>query len=214
MLPEIVEAIIFDLDGTLVHTKPEYRYLVVGEALRKSDRSAPQSQIDDFWFGSEDERTRIIQEKWHLSPEGQFWPAFRDLDTIELRRQYTEVYPDVGLLQVLKERGVKTGIVSAAPDHIIELEIGMLNHSFGSVVRAQLVKGVKPKPSPEGLLKCIGELGVNASKTIYVGDTKTDMETARSAKVYGVLIERGEYDFGKVEADLTITSLKSLGILF
>ena len=204
------EAAIFDLDGTLVHTKPAYRYLIVGKVLTGFCRPFIHSQIDDFWFGSEDDRTRIIQETWHLNPEQEFWPAFRELDTIELRTQYTEVYSDIGILQVLKDRKIKTGIVSAAPDHIIELEVGMLNHNFGAVIRAQLTKGVKPKPSPEGLEKCLDILQVAKQNAIYVGDTRCDMETARSGGVYGILIERGEYDFGKIESDLAITSLEQL----
>jgi len=208
-----IEAGIFDLDGTLVHTKPAYRYLIVGNVLDEFHKPFTNPQIDDFWFGSEDDRTRIIQEKWHLSPEGQFWPAFRELDTIDLRKQYTEVYPDVGILQVLRDRGIKTGIVSAAPDHIIELETAMLSHPFGAVIRAQLVKGLRPKPSPDGLEKCLDILQVAKQNAIYVGDTRCDMETARNAGVYGILIERGEYDFGKIEADLTISSLEALSIL-
>ena len=143
-----------------------------------------------------------------------FWPAYRKQDQIELRRQYTEPYVDVGILQALRDRGIKTGIVSSAPKHIIELELEMLTRDFGSVVRAQPAEGVEQKPSPDGLLKCIRELKVEPSKSIYVGNGSQDLEMARNAKVYGILVDREEYDFGKIEADLTIISLDELRTLF
>lgn len=207
---EAVKAVIFDLDGTLVHTKPGYRYFIVGKALSEFGREVPNSQIDDFWFLSDKDRERIIREIWNLNPDKQFWPVYRGLDQIELRRQYTEPYDDVCILQVLRGRNIKTGIVSSAPAHIINLELEMLKHDFGSVVRAQPANQVMQKPHPEGLLKCICELRTEPSKTIYVGNSRGDMEMARNARVYGVLVERGEYDFGKIEADLTISSLEEL----
>ncbi len=207
---EPVEAVIFDSDGTLVYTKPDYRYLIVGRVLDEFRKPFTNPQIDDFWFLSDEARQGIITELWRLNPEEQFWPSFRKCDKVELRTKYTEPYGDVGILQVLRERGKKTGIVSSAPRHIIKLELQMLNHSFGSVVRAQPADGVEQKPSPDGLLKCIKEIGTSPPKTVYVGNGRQDMEMARNAGVYGILIERGEYDFGEIEADKTITSLEEL----
>jgi len=206
------EAVIFDLEGALVHTKPAYRYIVVGSALSQLNRSAPHSEIDDFWFLSDADRARIIKERWHLDPE-KFWPVFRKFDTIDLRGQYSEVYSDAGVLQVLGKRGVKLGIVSAAPAHIIKLEVEMLNHQFDAVISAQLEEEIEPKPSPEGLEKCLNLLQVGKQGAAYIGNARCDMEMARNAQVFSVLIERGEYNFGRIEADLTITSLKALEII-
>ena len=49
----------FDLDGTLVHTIPEYRYRVVPETIKQAggQRSQSRCAIDRFWFeAGRDER--------------------------------------------------------------------------------------------------------------------------------------------------------------
>ncbi len=210
-------AVIFDLDATLIYTYPAYRYLVVGKALRKlgkPEESIFESDIDDFWFLSDKDREQIIKERWHLDPEEQFWPVFREFETTDLRKQYSRPYEDVKILGVLKDKKKKkTAIVSAAPDNIIELETGLLNHNFDAIIRAQLARGIEPKPSPQGLERCLDILQVAKQNAMYVGDAKADMEMARDAGVYRILIGRGEYNFGNVEADLTISSLNALEII-
>ncbi|MDP3027405.1 MAG: HAD family hydrolase [Nanoarchaeota archaeon] len=212
-----LEAVIFDLDGTLVHTKPEYRHEVVGSTLvelkrgyLKKDIDNLNKEIDDFWFGSEDARARIITEKWGLDPEGEFWPTFRKYDTIELRKEHTQPYPDVGILSELKDRGTKTGIVTSAPEHILNLEIGMLNHKFDAVLRAQLDLGFQKKPHQQALLRCFDLLGVSKDRGCYVGNSPEDMLMAKNTGTPGMLVLRGEYDYGEVESDLAIYSLQPL----
>lgn len=210
-----LKAIIFDLDGTLVHTVPLYRYIVVGnalETLRVKDMF--KRDIDDFWFLGEEERKKIIEDVWKLDPENQFWPAFRIYDTADLRRQHTEAYNDIDIFNFLKEKGIKTGIVTSAPRHILDLELSLLNHKFDSVIRAQLSENVKQKPDKDGLIKCMNQLRVSPDEIIYVGNSIEDMKMARSANVYGVFVDRKEYDFGEVDADLIIPSLSNLRDFF
>jgi len=203
-------AVIFDLDGTLVHTTPKYRYLVIGNILNDFNIKGNKKDIDDLWFLSEKDRRRIIEDIWKLDLENQFWPSFRKYDTLDLRKQHTKVYDDVDILALLNENKLKIGIVTSAPAHIMNLELSLLNHKFGSVVRAQLSDGVKQKPDPDGLIKCMNSLNTNSNNTIYVGNSKEDMEMARNAGVYGVLISRGEYDFENVNPSLRINSLYDL----
>lgn len=207
-----IEAVVFDLDGTLVHTTSDYRYLVVGKTLAKFNKSATNSSIDDFWFRSEEERTRIIQEEWSLDPE-EFWPVFRKYDTSKLREEHTKPYEDTKVLVELKQKGLKMGIVTSAPRHIIDLELGMLNIKFDAVVRAQLTERISPKPSPQGLETCLNKLNIKKENAIYTGNSSEDMELASNSGVFGVLIERGEYTLGKIDCGLRISSLYALRAL-
>jgi len=208
-----IKAAIFDLDGTLVHASPEYRYLVVGNTLRTFGKLSSKSLIDDFWFRAETERARVIQKEWGLDPETEFWPSFHSFDSISLRKEHTKPYEDVGILSEIKDLGLKTGVVTSAPERIIKLEIGMLNYSFDSIIRAQLANGVAQKPHPQGIEKCLAELAVGKNEAFYVGNSPEDMEMATNARVRGIFIDRGEYDFGKVDSSLTINSLYALRVL-
>ena len=46
----VYKAVIFDLDGTLVHTMPEYRYKIVGQTVRDLGAKSSHHLIDKFWF--------------------------------------------------------------------------------------------------------------------------------------------------------------------
>jgi len=209
-----IEAVIFDMDGALIFTPAEYRQLVVRATLKDYNRTATDADIEDFWFLDEDKRREVIRTKFDLNPD-VFISAFVKHNTPEFRKQYTKPYDDAQIaLEELRQKGIKTGILTAAPREMIEIELPMLYpHKFNSVVRAQLSEGLRPKPAPDGLFRCLDELQVSREEAIYVGDGKSDMETSQAARVYGVWINREEYDFGKVPADLTITSLDALSII-
>ncbi len=202
------EAVVFDLDGTLVHTAPEYRYQIVGQTLKDLDATSSNRNIDRFWF--EARRDAIIQEHFGLDPK-QFWETYKKHDTIESRRQFTKLYDDVDFIKELRQNGYKTGIVTGAPMHIASLEIEMLGEGdFDNVIIAQISNGIKPKPHPHGLESCLELLGVDRSKAIYVGNADEDVATARNAQVYDVLLIRGEHEFPDINPSLTIHSLYEL----
>ncbi len=204
----IYEAVVFDLDGTLVHTTPEYRYQILGQTLKDLGATSSNRNIDRFWF--EARRDAIIQEHFGLDPK-QFWETYRKHDTTELRRQFTKLYDDVDFVKELRQNSYKTGIVTGAPMHIASLEIGMLGEGdFDSVILAQTSNGIKPKPHPHGLESCLEILGVDRSKAIYVGNADEDVATAKNAQVYDVLLVRGEHEFPDINPSLTIHSLYGL----
>jgi len=207
------KAAIFDLDGTLVHTMPEYRYLVVGEqTLKELGVTASEEDIDKFWF--EARRDEIIRGLFGLDPE-VFWKTYRKYDKAELRKKYTRLYNDVDFIQELRKKGCLTGIVTGAPIHIVSLETAMLGEeNFNAIVIAQNSQGIIPKPHPHGLIECLNLLGIRNDEAIYVGNANEDIETARNARVFDVLLDRREYRLPKIQPSLTVHSLYELKDLF
>ena len=47
-------------------------------------------------------------------------------------------------------------------------------------------EGIRRKPAPDGPLKIAEEFGVKPEECMYIGDTKTDMQTGKSAGMYTV----------------------------
>jgi len=204
------EAVIFDLDGTLVHTSMDYIYNVVGQTLNNLGTASSNDAIDLFWFKSG--RDKIIRENFGLDTE-LFWTTFRKYDTPERRRQFTRAYDDIGFIKELRQKGYKTGIVTAAATDIASLEIGMLGEvDFDSIIIAQASNGIKPKPHPHGLESCLDIMDVDNYKSLYVGNAKEDVEAAKNAKVFDVLLlrEDKEYEFTDINPSLIIHSLYEL----
>lgn len=203
-----IKDFIFDLDGTLVGAKKEHRYILVGQTLNEFGVTATEQDIDKFWF--EARRDEVIKNCFGLSPES-FWEAYRKYDTVKLRKQFTEVYADVDIIKELKKAGRKTGIVTGAPLHIAAFEIGLLGReNFDAIVIANERNGIKPKPHPHGLEECLSLLKAKRSETAYVGNADEDIETARNAQVFDVLVVRGEHEFPELKPSLKINSLYEL----
>ncbi|MEK6952840.1 MAG: HAD-IA family hydrolase [Nanoarchaeota archaeon] len=204
----VYKAVIFDLDGTLVHTTQEYRSRTCGQTLATLGVKAKIEQIDKFWFGTD--RDRIITETFGLNPK-VFWRIFREYDNIESRKKFTKPYDDIDFIRELRAKGIKTGIVTGAPPNIATMEIELLGkQDFDAIVIAHTSNGKQPKPHPQGLVECLNLLDVNNNGAIYVGNGEEDIVTARNAGVLDILIDRGEFPFNDLNASLKINSLYDL----
>ena len=202
------EAIIFDLDGTLIHTAPEYRYIIVGNALKDLGTSTSNEKIDKFWF--EKERNKIIKSEFKVEPQ-EFWVRYNIYEKADLRKNFIKVYEDINFIKELKSRGYKLGIVTSAAEHIADLELQLIGKEhFDAVVIARISHGVIPKPHPDGLLKCLNKLDVSPEKSIYVGNAEEDLISAKNANLQSVIVLRGEYEFKEINPSFFINSLYDL----
>ena len=86
-------------------------------------------------------------------------------------------------VRALRKKGVQTGIVSTKYRSRIEavLQREKLSDAFEVIVGGEDVSA--HKPDPEGLLRAIDALGAAPKKTLYVGDSVTDAQTAERANV-------------------------------
>lgn len=204
------KAVIFDLDGTLIHTDPEYRYKVVGDTLKELGvLSFKYSHADQFWF--ETDRDEIIKRCFRQEPKF-FWEIYTKKERTETRRRFIKAYSDIACVGKLKEAGYKIGIVTGSPEKITALEVSVLGkQNFDSVVIARRSTGI-PKPRPEGLEKCLSALGAKKQEGLFVGNAEEDVLTAKNAGILDVFLERGEYDFklDKIQPSMIINSLYGL----
>lgn len=209
------DAVIFDLDGTLIHTAPEYRHGIVEKTLKEFGVSGVKSEfMDKFWF--ESRREEIIRKNFGVAPES-FWIVFRKYDTIESRKKSVSMYDDVCFIEELKKEGYKTGIVTGATVPIANMEIEIIGpEKFDAIVIAQKSNGINPKPHPHGVEECLSLLGAKKNKAIYVGNADEDILTAKNAGVFDVLLKRGEYEFEmkNLKPSLIIHSLYDLKKIF
>lgn len=185
------EAVIFDLDGTLLDTLQDLAE-AVNYALKYN--GMPQRSIEEVrefvGNGVENLMKRAI-------PDGKDNPLF-DATFEEFRLYYgkhckdhTGPYPDILLLmKELDARGIKMAIVSNKLDSAVkELD----NEYFGELTKAAIgeMEGVKRKPAPDAVLKAMKELGTAPERTIYVGDSDVDIQTAANANIPCVSVTWG-----------------------
>ncbi len=206
------EAVLFDLDGTLIHTTPQYRYEVVGSVLKHFAKPFSKTLIDRFWF--ESHRNNLITKHLGIDPK-EFWLMYEKHEVVQKRRLHIHAYSDVEFVSFIRKLGIKTGIVTGAPRHIAEMEIGLLGfEKFDHYTVARYSEGIKAKPDPQGLHECLQKLDVSASKAMFIGNGQEDIDAAKAAGLFDVHIERKEYPLPKKTIpSLQINSLFELKAL-
>jgi phosphoglycolate phosphatase/pyrophosphatase PpaX len=177
----VLEAVIWDVDGTLVATKDLYL-----ECYRRALAPYAGKLLSD------DEILALQPHSELQVLKGLAGGAFEEC-MAAFRQHYSElhsthfggVYEGVReTLRELRDRGIRNGIVTGKSRSsweitLAEIELG----DFDVVVVDDDV--AQPKPHPEGLLAAIAALQISAERAIYVGDSPGDMEAARAAGVKG-----------------------------
>jgi len=189
--------VVFDLDGTLVHTTSEYRYSIVPkvlETLGKSPDNFNFHAIDKFWFDGE--RDQTIRDKLDCDPK-IFWKVFHKYDKPEKRVKFTKIYDDVNpTLEKLRKMDKILAIATGAPQKIAEMEINLLpKHLFTKIISVYSTR-YKNKPHPESLLACLKFCKTKTDQSVYIGNSNDDSIYAKSAGVDFIYIERREHPFG------------------
>ena len=97
----------------------------------------------------------------------------------------------VSTLKNLKDRGIKTAVLSNKPD---EQADKVVREIFGDgvfdFVQGQK-EGVKRKPDPEGVYQAAEALEVKKEECLYIGDSEVDVETGHRAQVSTVAVSWG-----------------------
>ncbi len=89
-----------------------------------------------------------------------------------------------GLLDVLRLRGMKLGVLSNKADELTKKVVReLLPGRFDAVMG--LRPGERPKPDPAGALQISGALGVKPEELVLLGDMRVDMQTAKNAGMFG-----------------------------
>lgn len=201
-LVNMIKAVSFDIDGTLVYQRREYIYSVIRKTLLELGVPYDEEFALEFWYGGD--RDGIIQRRLGVDC-ADFWRVFRKHDNAEERVKNTEVYEDVTVLRSLRAMGMKIGLVTGSIPEIANAEISKIlekvgDIKFDSIVTNDPASEIRPKPFPDGLLKSLRELNVKSDELIYVGNGLEDVEAAVQAGVRPIIILRDEnpqMDFGK-----------------
>lgn len=189
-----LQAVLFDLDGTLIDTAPDFIEII--RQLCQKHRKTPPSDIAIREQVSAGARAmvRLILDQ-----------DFPDDDPILLtyRNEFLDIYAQnicthsclfagmPELLHDLEQNQIAWGIVTNKPRHLAKslLDALHLSHRCGVLVCPDDVQ--KPKPDPESLLLACQQLNVQPTHCIYIGDHVRDIVAGKAAGMTTVIAEYG-----------------------
>jgi len=190
-----LKAVLFDMDGTLVHLHPSGRKAVLDETLAHFGLPpiSDDSLVDRFWFTSE--RYSIIDNWGVKRPE--FWKAFDCERLLQLQITHTLAFDDVGAnLAQLRLMELRLGIVSNSAHVSLAHKLALLEphiarHHFEVVVSCN-DDVPRTKPFADGIELALARMGVAPHEAVLIGDSLDDIGAGTAAGVPVLIVNRGQ----------------------
>ncbi len=175
-----LQALLFDLDGTLLDTAAEFEKAVQGLA---AGRNRPVPPSDAIRARVSDGARALVQLALGLQEQE---PGFEEAREELLRLYGDELgrhsapFPGIpALLEELKKQGLAWGVVTNKPVRFAEPLLTRMKLAPRVLRCPEHVK--QSKPSPEALQSACRELRCAPQQALYIGDHRRDIQAGRSA---------------------------------
>ena len=188
----MLSTFLFDLDGTLIDSI---------ELILRSYRHTMRAHRgleppDEMWMQGLGTPLRVQFRHWTEDPAEieamvATYRAYNLEHHDELVRPYEGV---VAAVRDLRRKGRTLGLVTSKMREgaLRGLELAGLEDHFELIVGADDV--THPKPHPEPVLKALEQLGAPAADTVFIGDSRHDIECGRAAGVKTAAVLWGPFD--------------------
>jgi phosphoglycolate phosphatase len=176
------KAILFDLDGTLLDTAPEF---TDGVNQLRSEQDLPPVTLDSIRTAISQGAAQVIRTAFNLQ--------FADPDLLSLKGRFLEIYqsnlgknthyfPGIQeLLLKIEQLGIKWGIVTNKPHFLTQPLLEKLNliQRAHCVVSGDTLSVSKPHPLP--ILHACEQMNILPATCYYVGDAETDIIAGKAS---------------------------------
>ncbi|MFW2177884.1 MULTISPECIES: HAD family hydrolase [unclassified Moraxella] len=226
-----IKAVLFDLDGTLIDTAPDFIRIIkvmcakhnhpcpTDEAIREQVSAGARAMVK-LMFG---ELANIADdapqaEKQLLAYRQEFLDTY-EADICVDSRLFDGLDE---LLLTLESNGILWGIVTNKPRYLTEILLDKLNltERCSVLVCPDDVKNTKPDPEPMFLavskLNDKFDLDLVAENCVYVGDHIRDIQAGKSANMrtilagYGYIPPQDQHDLNSWGADVITHSVEEM----
>ncbi len=194
------EAVIFDLDGTLLNTLDDLTD-AVNHTLRQYHYPEREKREIRSFLGNgmkvliqlslpKDANITNFDEIFHAYDE--YYTAHCQINT----KPYDGI---MELLDKLDKNGYKLAIVSNKQHAAVaELNDTYFSKYIKTAIGEQ--EGVNKKPAPDTVLKALEELGCDTKNAVYIGDSEVDRQTAINSNMDCISVTWGFRDRDLLES--------------
>ncbi|RRV04754.1 phosphoglycolate phosphatase [Pseudomonas sp. v388] len=193
--------IMFDLDGTLVDSVPDLA-VAVDKMLVQLGRPKAGLEAVRQWVGNGAPilvRRALANSIDHCGVDEALSEQALELfmQAYAEKHEFTVVYPGVReTLKWLQKKGVEMALITNKPERFVAplLDEMKLGRFFRWIIGGDTMP--QKKPDPAALLFVMKMAGVPASQSLFVGDSRSDVQAAKAAGVACVALSYG-YNHGR-----------------
>ena len=207
---------IFDLDGTLVDTAPDFKNSI-NYMLNELNESEVSLEEIRNWvgYGARELIRRTVVDK-NIPHDEQRIEEMLKIFLLHYTHNIDDdsvLFNNVrNVLEFLKDNGIKLAVCTNKMERLSNILLEKLNvlHMFDYLVGGDSLSKSKPDPYP--LLNICEKLNTEISDSIMIGDSLTDLNAGKGAGMPVVLVSYGYTDNKDIynEADLVINDFSQL----
>lgn len=205
----MIKCVIFDLDGTLLNTLKD---LKDSTNFALSSFGYPERTLDEIRNFVGDGVKKLIERALPQDAKN-IDECLAIFKKYYAQNMYNKTVPYNSILNILKElkiKDIKIAVVSNKFDTAVKELCKKYFDGFIDIALGQS-EFIPPKPSPDGVIKVMSDLGVNTENTIYVGDSEVDVQTAKNSGLKCIGVTWGFRDKEKlIKADYIIDNPNEL----
>lgn len=188
-----IDAVLFDLDGTLVDTAPDFTAVL--HQLCADQGVLPPTDSAILATVSSGARA-LVELAFQLTPGARGFDTLLQtlLNTyaVQLQETRSTLFPGMDeLLRTLEHKGIPWGVVTNKPERFSVPLLAKLSLGQRCAVLICPDHVSQSKPHPEPLLLACERLGCRPQQAIYVGDHPRDIEAGNAADMQTIAAAYG-----------------------
>jgi len=211
-----VDAVIFDLDGTIIDSVGIYFKIVDAVLERLGLPQVSTADLRDATENGEFDWKMIFPEEIKENKEEVIRNAWKIVEEIYPKMFFEKVKLIPGAADVLtrvSEKGLKLAVVTSTPQKNMTSKLKPLIESGISHLIREIITAddtTRKKPAADPLIECNKRLGIATGKSVYVGDTRVDIKAGKAAGTKTIGVLTGFDDFESLKREKPDAIIKSI----